>query len=325
LRPRRAAPGNLSVTFSAYSFVANLDKCLAVVKSDDGVLASHGSLVRNGFGPSAIGFEGVTALLRPDFRLIAGLALLLLSGCGGSSPLKPSNFPPLGWFTSDSSARLSSQATAAELRPAATSAPVAAALTASEPTAMRNDGSDAAVALETSLPASQPHGDTYLIGPGDDLNIFVWRNPDLSTHIPVRPDGKISIPLVEDVTAIGKTPTTLAREIEEKLRAYVKDPIVTVIVSQFVGPFAQQVRVIGEAAQPRAIPYRRNMSLLDVVIEVGGLTRFAAGDRSMLVRNVNGKSESMKVYLDELVKDGDVKDNVAMQPGDILIIPQRYF
>jgi len=273
----------------------------------------------------AIGFEGVTTLLRPDFRLIAGFVLLLLTGCSGNSPLRPSNFPPLGWMSSDSaSSRISSQSTAAELRPVSNSAPVAAALTASEPTAMRTDTPEAA-ALETSLPAAQPKGDTYLIGPGDDLNIFVWRNPDLSTHIPVRPDGKISIPLVEDVTAIGKTPTTLAREIEDKLRAYVKDPIVTVIVSQFVGPFAQQVRVIGEAAQPRAIPYRRNMSLLDVVIEVGGLTRFAAGDRAMIVRNVNGKQESMRVYLDDLVHDGDVKENVAMQPGDILIIPQRYF
>jgi polysaccharide biosynthesis/export protein len=280
-------------------------------------------MVSNG---SAIGFEGVTTLLRPDFRLIAGFALLLLAGCSGNSPLKPSNFPPIGWMTSDSSSsHVSSQPTAAELRPAASSASVAAALTASEPTAFRSDNSPEALALETSLPAPQPNSDTYLIGPGDDLNIFVWRNPDLSTHIPVRPDGKISIPLVEDVTAIGKTPTTLAREVEDKLRAYVKDPIVTVIVSQFVGPFAQQVRVIGEAAQPRAIPYRRNMSLLDVVIEVGGLTRFAAGDRAIIVRNINGKAENMKVHLADLVNDGDVKENVAMQPGDILIIPQRYF
>src|ERR1700744_434497 len=148
-------------------------------------------------GP-AIGFEGVTTLLRPDIRLIAGLALLLLTGCN-SSPLRPSNFPPLAWMTSDSgSSYVTSQPTTAELRPVATSAPVAAALTASEPTAMRNDGSPEQLALETSLPAPQQNSDTYLIGPGDDLNIFVWRNPDLSTHIPVRPDGKISIPLVED-------------------------------------------------------------------------------------------------------------------------------
>lgn len=191
--------------------------------------------------------------------------------------------------------------------------------------AMRTDtASDAdAAGLEAALPA--PSSDMYLIGPGDDLNIFVWRNPDLSAHIPVRPDGKISIPLVEDITAIGKTPTMLGREVENRLRVYVKDPIVTVIVSQFVGPFGQQVRVIGEAAQPRAIPYRRNMSLLDVVIEVGGLTRFAAGNRAVIVRNVDGKEETIKTHLDDLVNDGDIADNVAMRPGDILIIPQRYF
>jgi polysaccharide export outer membrane protein len=269
-------------------------------------------------------------LPRPDLRLIAGLTLLLLAGCGGGSPVRSSNFPPLAWMTSDSgSSHVTSQATAAELRPVANSAPVAASLTASDPVAMRPDAVDdnpAAAALETSTAAPvNPSSDTYLIGPGDDLNIFVWRNPDLSTHIPVRPDGKISIPLVEDVTAIGKTPTTLAREVEDKLRTFVKDPIVTVIVSQFVGPFAQQVRVIGEAAQPRAIPYRRNMSLLDVVIEVGGLTRFAAGDRAVIVRTTDGKQDSMKVHLDDLVRDGNISDNVPMRPGDILIIPQRYF
>ncbi|HEV8014142.1 MAG TPA: XrtA/PEP-CTERM system exopolysaccharide export protein [Stellaceae bacterium] len=262
-------------------------------------------------------------LPRPDLRFIAGLALLLLAGCSGGSAMRPSNFPPLAWmFSSSSSSHVSSEATAAELRPVANPAPTAAALTASEPVAMRPDAD--AAELETALPAN-PNGETYIIGPGDDLNIFVWRNPDLTTHIPVRPDGKISIPLVEDVTAIGKTPTTLAREIEEKLRAYVKDPIVTVIVSQFVGPFAQQVRVIGEASQPRAISYRRNMTVLDVVIEVGGLTRFAAGDRSVIVRTVDGKQETIKVHLADLVNDGDVADNVAMRPGDILIIPQRYF
>ena len=263
---------------------------------------------------------------RFDFRLIAGFALLLLAGCSGSSPFKPSNFPPLAWITSDSSsARVSSDATQAELRPVANPAPTAAALTASEPVAMRPDANGTNALDLEAPPTVNTSGDSYLIGPGDDLNIFVWRNPDLSTHIPVRPDGKISIPLVEDVTAIGKTPTVLAREIENKLRAFVKDPIVTVIVSQFVGPFAQQVRVIGEAAQPRAIPYRRNMTLLDVVIEVGGLTRFAAGDRSMVVRVVDGKQQTLKVNLGDLVNDGDVASNIAIRPGDILIIPQRYF
>ena len=175
-------------------------------------------------------------------------------------------------------------------------------------------------------PASAQTADySYVIGAGDNLNITVWRNPELSMSVPVRPDGKISTPLIDELVAQGKTSSEVAREIEKKLGAFVRDPIVTVIVTSFVGPFAQQVRVIGEAAQPRAIPYRRNMSLLDVVIEVGGLTRFAAGNRAVIVRNVDGKSVSMKVHLADLVSDGDIADNVAMRPGDILIIPQSFF
>ena len=165
----------------------------------------------------------------------------------------------------------------------------------------------------------------YLIGPGDNLGIFVWRNPELSTTVVVRPDGLVSIPLVEDMVAVGKTPTALAREFEDRLRQYVKDPIVTVIPSGFVGPFTQQVRVIGEAAAPKAIPYRSGMTALDVMIAVGGLTKYAAGDRSVVVRNVNGKDETYRVHLSSLIKDGDVAENVFMQPGDILIIPQSYF
>ena len=172
---------------------------------------------------------------------------------------------------------------------------------------------------------SDPNTDNYLIGPGDELDIFVWRNSDLSTKVPVRPDGKISIPLVDDVVAVGKTPSMLSRELEDKLKVFVKDPIVTVIVSNFVGPFSQQVRVIGEATQPRAIPYRANMTMLDVMIEVGGLTRFAAGDRSVVVRNFQGHQETIHAKLDGLVQDGDVGDNIQMRPGDIVIIPQRYF
>lgn len=170
-----------------------------------------------------------------------------------------------------------------------------------------------------------PNSDTYLIGPGDNLDIFVWQNPQLSVKVPVRPDGKISIPLVQDVAALGRTPSALAHDISERLKAYVKDPNVTVIVSSFVGPFSQQIRVIGEAAKPQAIPYRSNMTILDVMIEVGGLTRFAAGDRSVIVRNFNGQHQTIRARLDSLVNDGDVRDNVAMRPGDIVIIPQRYF
>ena len=172
--------------------------------------------------------------------------------------------------------------------------------------------------------ANGPSSD-YLIGAGDQLSIFVWRNPELSTTVSVRPDGRVSIPLVEDVVAVGKTPTALGREFEERLKQYVKDPIVTIIPSTFVGPFTQQVRVIGEAASPKAIPYRTGLTVLDVMIAVGGLTKFAAGDRSEIVRVVDGSEKSYRVHLTSLIRDGDVTENVYMAPGDILIIPQSYF
>jgi polysaccharide export outer membrane protein len=168
-------------------------------------------------------------------------------------------------------------------------------------------------------------GPDYIIGPGDSLQIFVWRNPELSTTIPVRPDGRISTPLVEDVQAIGKTPTALARDLENVLKQYVQEPIVNVIVQSFVGPFGQQVRVVGEAARPQAIAYRANMSVLDVMIAVGGLTRFAAGNRAIIYRTIEGKDESQRVRLDDLLKDGDVSANIKVLPGDVVIIPQSWF
>jgi polysaccharide export outer membrane protein len=174
---------------------------------------------------------------------------------------------------------------------------------------------------ESALPTSQ-----YRIGPGDALSIFVWRNPELSTEsVPVRPDGRISIPLTEDVVAIGKTPTMLAREIEARLSKYVTNPLVTVIPRSFIGPFAQQVRVIGEAVTPRALPYRANMTVLDAMIEVGGLTKYAAGNRATLIRTVNDVQESYPIHLNSLINRGNIQDNVALAPGDILIIPQSYF
>jgi polysaccharide export outer membrane protein len=173
-------------------------------------------------------------------------------------------------------------------------------------------------------PVNTP-GPDYLIGPGDNLQIFVWRNPELTSTVPVRPDGRISVPLVEDMPAVGKTPTILARDIEQVLKQYVQEPIVNVIVTGFVGPFGQQIRVVGEAAKPQAIAFRANMSLLDVMIDVGGLTRFAAGNRAVIVRKVEGKDQEQRVRLDDLIKDGDVSANVRMLPGDILIIPQSYF
>lgn len=179
--------------------------------------------------------------------------------------------------------------------------------------------------LPTAPPESALPSAPYLIGPGDSLSIFVWRNPELSAEVPVRPDGRISIPLVEDVTAVGKTPTALARQLEARLAKYVTNPLVTVIPRSFVGPFAQQVRVIGEAATPKALPYRANMTVLDAMIEVGGLTKYAAGNRATLIRTINNRQESYQIHLDSLINRGDIEDNVALQPGDILIIPQTYF
>ena len=165
----------------------------------------------------------------------------------------------------------------------------------------------------------------YRIGPGDNLNVFVWRNPDLTQTVPVRPDGRISLPLVEDLTVAGKTPTEIAREIEKVLSVYVKDPIVTVIVTSFVGPYDQQVRVLGEAGKPQVMPYRAKMTLLDVMIAVGGLTEFAAGNRSIIIRTEDGVQKQFKVRLEDLIKDGDITANEDLLPGDVLIIPEAWF
>jgi polysaccharide biosynthesis/export protein len=174
----------------------------------------------------------------------------------------------------------------------------------------------------TVAPPSSPE---YRIGPGDMLDVFVWRNPELSVSIPVRPDGRISTPLIEDMNATEKTPTELARDIENALKNYVQQPVVTVMVTTFVGPYSRQIRVIGEAANPQALPYSDNMSLLDVMIGVGGLTKFAAGNRAVVVRKVDGGTKEFGVRIDRLLKDGDVSANVPMLPGDVLIIPQSFF
>ena len=165
----------------------------------------------------------------------------------------------------------------------------------------------------------------YVIGPGDSVNIQVWRNPELSMTVTVRPDGRITGPLVEDIAASGKTPTQLAREMEKVLSKYVQSPVVTVIVSGFVGPYSEQIRVIGEAARPQALPYRQYMTLLDVMIAVGGITDFAAGNKASILRQTDGKKEQLGVRLIDLVRGGDLSANVAMRPGDILVIPQSFF
>jgi len=182
---------------------------------------------------------------------------------------------------------------------------------------------------QEALPADQavaPDTYNYIIGPGDRLNIFVWRNPDVSiSDVPVRPDGRITSPLVEDMVATGKTPSELAEDIEEVLSEVIKDPFVTVTVTDFVGEFNQQIRVVGEAAVPSALPYSNDMTLLDVMIAVGGLTEFAAGNKANIVRQVGGEQKLFNVRLEDLLRDGDITANVKVYPGDIIVIPESFF
>ena len=164
----------------------------------------------------------------------------------------------------------------------------------------------------------------YSIGPGDSLQIFVWDHADLSTIVQVRPDGKISTPLVEDLQAAGRTSTELARDIETVLREYVRTPVVTVIMQGFVGEGSQQIRVVGQAVAPQAIQYKQGMTLLDVMIQVGGLAQFASGNKAKILRKVGGETVEIRVRLDDLINDGDIDENVDMVPGDVLIIPQSF-
>lgn len=164
----------------------------------------------------------------------------------------------------------------------------------------------------------------YVIGAGDSLNVMVWRNPELSMTVPVRPDGRITTPLVEDLPATGKTPSQLAREIEKALSKYIQDPVVTVIVTGFIGPLERQVRVVGQAAKPQSLAYRERMTLLDVMIAVGGITDFADGNKATILRG-GEKPQQFTVRLRDLVRYGDVSANVEMRPGDVLIIPESFF
>jgi polysaccharide export outer membrane protein len=164
----------------------------------------------------------------------------------------------------------------------------------------------------------------YIVGPGDNLNIIVWRNPELSMSVPVRPDGKFSTPLIDELVAQGKHSVEIARDVEKNLAKYVRDPVVTVIVTGFVGPYDQQIRVVGEAAKPQSLPYKQYMTLLDVMIAVGGLTDFADGNAATILRTGDG-GKQYAVRLRDLIRRGDVSANVQMKPGDILIIPQGFF
>lgn len=178
--------------------------------------------------------------------------------------------------------------------------------------------------------SASTHDYNYIVGPGDNINIIVWRNPELSMAVPVRPDGKISTPLIDELVAQGKTSVQIAREVEAKLSTYVRDPVVTVIITGFVGPYDQQIRVVGEAARPQSLPFKQYMTLLDVMIAVGGLTDFADGNQATILRTADGGKDGVggkqySVRLRDLIKRGDISANVEMKPGDILIIPQGFF
>jgi len=172
--------------------------------------------------------------------------------------------------------------------------------------------------------ASSVDPESYVIGAGDTLQIFVWRNPDLTATVPVRPDGKISTPLVEDMVAVGKTPSQLARDVEQKLAVYVRSPTVNVIVTQPMGTFGQ-IQVIGQVTKPGSLPYRAGMKVLDAVLAVQGLTQFAAGNRAKIERSMNNQKQEIKVKLDALVNKGDMSQNLLLQPGDVLVVPESRF
>lgn len=178
-------------------------------------------------------------------------------------------------------------------------------------------------ATANALPPA-PVPPDYIIGPGDTLQIFVWRNPELAATIPVRPDGKISTPLVEDMVAVGKNPSALARDIEKVLGEYVRSPQVNVIVTQPASVFSQ-VKIIGQVQRPQALAYREGMTVLDAVLAVGGLSQFAAGNRARIMRNQDGRQTEIKIKLGALVNDGDMKQNVALKPGDVLVVPETRF
>jgi len=164
----------------------------------------------------------------------------------------------------------------------------------------------------------------YVIGPGDTLSVFVWQNPELSVSVPVRPDGKISTPLVQDMVAVGKTPSRLAADIETVLSEYIRSPKVNIILTHPASALSQ-VRVIGQVANPSGVPYREGMTVLDAVLHVGGLTPFAAGNRARLLRKTDGREEEIDLDLDDLVRKGDLRENLEVRPGDLIIVPESFF
>ena len=187
-------------------------------------------------------------------------------------------------------------------------------------------GTAGARAADAPNPAAQQQSATpdYVIGPGDELEVFVWRNPELTVTVPVRPDGKISTPLDEDMQAVGKTPMQLGRDVEKVLSVYVKTPQVNIIVTKPASAFSQ-VKVIGQVLHPAAVPYRKGMTVLDAVLAVGGLANFAAGNRAHIVRMDKGRETQLNVKLEALVNNGDMSQNLALQPGDVLVVPESRF
>ena len=200
-------------------------------------------------------------------------------------------------------------------------------LAASALTACSGGGGRTALPPASYVASREQPGEEYVIGPLDQLNIFVWRNPELSAKVQVRPDGRITTPLIADMPAVGKTPAQLADDMKKALSEYVQNPIVQVIVENFSGTFSQQVRIVGATEKPASIPYRANMTLLDAMIAVGGLSQYAAGDRAKLVRfdRKTGKQQEYPLQISKLLKRGDVQANVRLEPGDVIIIPESAF
>jgi polysaccharide export outer membrane protein len=190
--------------------------------------------------------------------------------------------------------------------------------------ALAQAGAAAAPAAAAQPPPQTVDPNQYVIGPGDTLEIFVWRNQDLTASVPVRPDGKITTPLNQDMIAVGKTPFQLARDIEKVLSEYVRTPTVNVIVTQPMGTFGQ-IQVIGQVTKPGSLPYRAGMKVLDAVLAVGGLTQFAAGNRTKIERMDGGRKQELRVKLDSLVNKGDMSQNLPLQPGDVLVVPEARF
>lgn len=207
----------------------------------------------------------------------------------------------------------------------ANKAPIEEVAALAEPVSPNTATKPATAAKPAVSAATNAASYQYIIGPGDTLDIFVWGYKDLSVSVPVRPDGKITTRLIEDMQASGKTPTVLARDIEQKYVKFVKNPTVTVTVDEFVGSPSQQIKVVGGGSEPKTVPFRNSMTVLDVMIEVGGLSKFSSGNKAKLVRTVNGKRESYNIRLHNLLKKGDITANRAVQPGDILIIPESWF